>query len=61
MTRRVIAAGAAIVLLASGMTAAGLAQPAVACACGAPTPPNGTTVSVGEEHAFVTFDGTTER
>jgi hypothetical protein len=61
MTRRTLAAATMTALLAATLTAVGMAQPAAACACGAPTPPGGTTVSVGEEHALVTFDGTTER
>ncbi|MBN9141733.1 MAG: DUF2330 domain-containing protein [Micrococcales bacterium] len=61
MTRRVLAGTTATALLAAALTALGIAQPAAACACGAPTPPDGTSVSVGEEHALVTFDGTTER
>jgi hypothetical protein len=61
MTKRLTAGVAASAMLAACLTALGLATPAAACACGAPTPPGGTVVSVGEEHALVTFDGTTER
>lgn len=61
MTRRLLAGTAATALLVAALTAAGIAQPAAACACGAPTPPDGVSVSVGEEHALVTFDGATER
>lgn len=61
MTKRVVAAGSAAAVLAALLTAAGMAQPAAACACGAPAPPGGMSVSVGSEHALVTFDGTTER
>jgi hypothetical protein len=61
MTKRFLAGTAATAVLAASLTAIGIATPAAACACGAPTPPGGTTVSVGEEHALVTFDGTTER
>jgi hypothetical protein len=61
MTKRLAAGAAATAMLAASLTVVGLASPATACACGAPTPPSGTTVSVGEEHALVTYDGTTER
>ncbi|MFT4029229.1 MAG: DUF2330 domain-containing protein [Protaetiibacter sp.] len=61
MTKRVLATSLATALLTGALTALGLAQPALACACGAPAPPVGTTVSVGEEQAIVSFDGTTER
>ncbi|TXK17304.1 DUF2330 domain-containing protein [Homoserinibacter sp. GY 40078] len=61
MTRRVLAGSTAVALLAVALTAGGLAQPASACACGAPAPPAGTVVSVGEEHALISHDGTTER
>lgn len=61
MMRRRLAGITATALLAASFTAIGIATPAAACACGAPTPPGGTSVSVGEEHAYVTFDGTTER
>jgi hypothetical protein len=61
MTRRFVAGAAATALLATALTTLAIAQPASACACGAPTPPAGTAVSVGEEHALVSFDGTTER
>ncbi len=61
MTKRFIGGSAAVALAAAALTALGIAQPAAACACGAPTPPDGVSVSVGEEHALVTFDGTTER
>jgi hypothetical protein len=61
MTKRFLAGSAASAVLAASLTAIGIATPAAACACGAPAPPGGTSVSVGEEHALVTFDGTTER
>lgn len=61
MTRRVLGGTAAVALAAAALTMVGIAQPAAACACGAPTPPDGVSVSVGEEHALVTFDGTTQR
>lgn len=61
MTKRVLAGTSAAALLAALLTAAGIVQPASACACGAPAPPGGMSVSVGSEHALVTFDGTTER
>lgn len=61
MTRRLLAGSTAAAVLAAGLTVLGLAQPAAACACGAPTPPDGVSVSVGEERSLVTFDGTTER
>jgi len=61
MTRRTLAGATATMLLAATLTGVGMAQPAAACACGAPTPPGDTSVSVGEERAIVTFDGTTER
>ncbi|QNO38557.1 DUF2330 domain-containing protein [Protaetiibacter sp. SSC-01] len=61
MTRRFFAGSAAAALVAAVLTAVGLASPAAACACGAPTPPGGISVSVGEERAIVTFDGAVER
>lgn len=61
MTKRLLAGSAAAALLATALTAVGMVAPAAACACGAPTPPDGMTVSVGEESALVTFDGTTQR
>ena len=50
MTRRRLAAALAATLLALSFVA--VASPASACACGAPTPPDGTSVSVGEERAI---------
>jgi hypothetical protein len=47
--------------LVAGLTGLGIAQPAAACACGAPTPPDGVRVTVGQEQALVTFDGASER
>jgi len=61
MTKRLLAGTVTTALLAALLTAAGLAQPALACACGAPAPLVGASVSVGEEHAIVTFDGEIER
>lgn len=61
MTKRLITGAAVTAVLAASLTAIGIATPAAACACGAPTPPDGMRVSVGQEHALVTFDGTTER
>ncbi|AYF98848.1 DUF2330 domain-containing protein [Protaetiibacter intestinalis] len=61
MRTRLLAGVLATAVLSAGLTAAGIALPAAACACGAPTPPAGTVVSVGEEHALVSYDGTTER
>lgn len=61
MTRRAVSGSLAAILLAAGLTALGIAQPAVACACGAPAPPDGASVSVGEEHAIVTFAEGVER
>lgn len=61
MTRRVLGGTAAVALAAASLTMVGIAQPAAACACGAPTPPDGVSVSVGEERALVTHDGTTQR
>jgi len=61
MTRRLLAGTATTALLAAALTGLGLAQPALACACGAPAPPAGTVVTVGEEHAIVSHDGETER
>ncbi|PZQ91787.1 MAG: DUF2330 domain-containing protein [Leifsonia xyli] len=61
MTRRALAGTLATAMLAATLTALGIAQPAAACACGAPAPPAGTAVSVGQEHALVSYDGTTER
>ena len=61
MTRRLLAGTAATAVVAASLTALGMAAPAAACACGAPTPPDGMSVSVGEERALVAFDGTIER
>lgn len=61
MSHRVVAASFAAAVLSAGMTLLGLAQPASACACGAPTPPEGVRVTVGQEQALVTFDGAVER
>lgn len=61
MTKRRAARMAALTVLVAAFTAAGMVAPAAACACGAPTPPDGMTVSVGEERALVTYDGTTQR
>lgn len=61
MTRRGFAGALAIAALTAGLTSFGLAQPASACACGAPTPPDGVRVTVGQEQALVTFDGGVER
>jgi len=61
MTKRLAAGAAVTALLAAALTAVAIGTPAAACACGAPAPPDGTSVSVGEERALVTFDGTTER
>ncbi len=61
MRRRGFAGVAALVLTSAGLTALAVAAPAAACACGAPTPPEGVRVSVGQEQALVTFDGSTER
>lgn len=56
-----VAGGLAIAALAGCLTGLGIAQPATACACGAPTPPDGVRVTVGQEQALVTFDGGIER
>lgn len=61
MRSRRIAGGLAFLSLTVGLTALGVAQPAGACACGAPTPPEGVRVTVGQEQALVTFDRTSER
>lgn len=61
MTGRHLAGALAIVTLTTGLTSLGLAQPALACACGAPTPPDGVRVTVGQEQALVTYDGAIER
>lgn len=61
MMRRFLAGSTAVAVAAALLTVVGLASPAAACACGAPTPPDGVSVSVGEERALVTYDGTTER
>lgn len=61
MTKRFLAATAATALLATALTAVGMVAPAAACACGALAPPEGMTVTVGQEVAMVTFDGTTQR
>ena len=58
---RRIAAGTTAAVLTAGMLVLGVAQPAAACACGAPMPPEGVDVSVGEERALVSWDGATER
>lgn len=61
MTRRWVARGAVTAMLAASLTAFGLAQPAVACACGAPAPPPGMEVTVGQEHSLVTWADGVER
>ncbi|MGN6273237.1 MAG: DUF2330 domain-containing protein [Protaetiibacter sp.] len=61
MTKRLAAGAAVAALLTASLTTIGIATPAAACACGAPAPPDGTRVSVGQEQALVTFDGVTER
>lgn len=61
MTKRLLGGTAAAGVLAVSLTGLGMVAPAAACACGAPMPPEGMTVSVGEERALVTFDGTTQR
>lgn len=61
MRLRGLAAGVAIVSLSAGFTVVGFALPASACACGAPTPPDGVRVTVGQEQALVSFSGGVER
>ncbi|QEO10337.1 DUF2330 domain-containing protein [Protaetiibacter larvae] len=61
MTRRALSGSLAALLVAAGLTALGIAQPAAACACGAAAPPDGVHVSVGEEHAIVTYSAGVER
>lgn len=50
----------AAVALALGLAVAPVA-PAAACACGGVAPSPGSEVSVGDEHAIVSWDGETER
>lgn len=61
MTRRGVSVGLALTLLTGALVGAGIAQPAAACACGAPTPPDGVRVTVGQEQALVSYVGGLER
>ena len=61
MRRRASSGGLALVLLTGALVAAGVAQPAAACACGAPAPPDGVRVTVGQEQALVSYADGVER